>query len=86
MTPQWQGFLILHTEVASLTIDLHRRLVADNMTETVTQSAHHFMYIGLGHGHLSPEHDTSQYTLQHTSSPAPNCLQTLMFVVVNRLR
>jgi hypothetical protein len=29
----------LHTEAASLTIDLHRRLVADNMTETVTVSA-----------------------------------------------
>jgi hypothetical protein len=26
----------LYTEVTSLTIDLHRRLVADNMTETVT--------------------------------------------------
>jgi hypothetical protein len=32
------------------------------------------MYISLGHGHLSPEHDPSQYTLHHTSSPAPNCL------------
>jgi hypothetical protein len=40
----------------------------------LTQSAHHFMYVSLGHGHLSPEHDTSQYTLHHTSSPAPNCL------------
>jgi hypothetical protein len=30
---------------------------------SASQSAHHFMYISLGHGHLSPEHDTSQYTL-----------------------
>jgi hypothetical protein len=37
---------------------------------------HHFMYISLGHGHLCPGHDTSQYTLQLTSSPAPNCLQS----------
>jgi hypothetical protein len=43
---------------------------------SASQSAHHFMYLSLGHGHLSPEHDTSQYTLQHTSSPAPNCLHT----------
>jgi len=39
-----------------------------------SQSAHHFMYISLSHGHLSPGHYTSQYILQHTSSPAPNCL------------
>jgi hypothetical protein len=32
------------------------------------------MYMSLGHGHLSPGHDTSQYTLQHTLSPALNCL------------
>jgi hypothetical protein len=44
---------------------------------SASQSAHHFMYISLGHGHLGPEHDTSQYALQHTSSPAPNCLQDL---------
>jgi methionine synthase II (cobalamin-independent) len=33
------------------------------------------MYISLDHGHLSPQDYTSQYTLYHTSSPAPNCLQ-----------
>jgi hypothetical protein len=40
---------------------------------SASQSAYYFMYISLGHGHLSPGHDTSQYTLQHTSSPALNC-------------
>jgi hypothetical protein len=35
----------------------------------------YFMYISLGHGRLSPRHDTLQYTLQHTLSPALNCLQ-----------
>jgi hypothetical protein len=42
---------------------------------SASRPAHHFMYISLGHGHLSPGHDTSQYTLQNTSPPAPNCLQ-----------
>lgn len=40
-----------------------------------SQSAHHFMYISLDYGHLSPGHDTSQYTLHHTLSPAPYYLQ-----------
>jgi hypothetical protein len=52
---------------------------------SASQSAHHFMYISLGHGHLSPEDDTSQYTLHHTSSPAPNCLQEKKVVVLMEL-
>jgi hypothetical protein len=45
---------------------------------SASQSAHHFMYISLDHGHLGTEDYTLQYTLPHTSSPAPTCLQIHM--------
>jgi hypothetical protein len=45
---------------------------------STSQSAHHFMYISLDHGHLgggdtlnTTQHNTTQYTLHYTSSPAP---------------